>query len=47
MNHLEDISPNVDYVPKMGKFGQKRDQNGRGKIFPEPVTSILQKKTIK
>ena len=30
MNHLEDISQNVDFGPKRGKFGPKRAQNGRG-----------------
>ena len=30
MNHLEDISQNVDFGPKRGKFGPKRAQNGWG-----------------
>ena len=34
INHLEDISQNVDFRSKRGKFGPKRVQNGRGKIFP-------------
>ena len=34
MNHLEDISQNVDFRSKGGKFGPKRVQNGRDKIFP-------------
>ena len=29
-NRLEDISQNVDFGPKRGKFGPKRAQNGRG-----------------
>ena len=28
MNSLEDISQNVDFGPKRGKFGPKRTQNG-------------------
>ena len=31
---LEDISQNVDFGPKRGKFGPKRAQNGGGQIFP-------------
>ena len=30
MNRLEDMSQNVDFGPKRGKFGPKRAQNGRG-----------------
>ena len=30
MNRLEDISQNVDFGPKRGKFGPKRAQNGWG-----------------
>ena len=41
MYHLEDISQNVDFGPKRGKFGPKRAQNVRGWIFPEPQTSIF------
>ena len=33
MNHLEDVSKNVYFGPKRGKFGPKRPQNGRGYIF--------------
>ena len=29
-NHLKDISENVDFGQKRGKFGPKRAQNGRG-----------------
>ena len=29
-SRLEDISQNVDFGPKRGKFGPKRAQNGRG-----------------
>ena len=34
MNRLEDISQNVDFGPKRGKFGPKRAQNGWNQIFP-------------
>ena len=34
MNRLEDIGSNVDFGPKRGKFGPKRAQKGRGRIFP-------------
>ena len=30
MNSSKDISQNVDFGPKRGKFGPKRAQNGRG-----------------
>ena len=30
INHLEDISQNVDFGPKKGKFEPKRAQNGQG-----------------
>ena len=30
INHLEDISQNIDFGAKKGKFGSKRAQNGRG-----------------
>ena len=30
MYHLEDITQNVDFGPKRGKFGPKRAQNGQG-----------------
>ena len=36
MNRLEDISKNVDFVLKRGKFGPKWAKNKRGWIFPEP-----------
>ena len=47
MNRVEDISQNIDFGPKRGKFGPKRARNGRGKIFPGLQTSIFQKKTIR
>ena len=34
MNPSEDISQNVDFGPKRGKFGPKRAKNGRNQIFP-------------
>ena len=34
MNRLEDISQNVDFGPKRGKFEPKRAQNERNQIFP-------------
>ena len=34
MNLLDDMSQNVDFGPKRGKFGPKRAQNGRCEIFP-------------
>ena len=37
MNHLEDISQNVDFGPKRSNFGPKRAQNGRGYIFYRTV----------
>ena len=41
MKKLDDISQYVDFLFKRGKLGQKRAQNGRGSIFPEPRTSIF------
>ena len=33
MRGFEDISSNVDFGPKRGKFGPKNAQKGRGQIF--------------
>ena len=43
MNTLEDISQNVDFGPKKGKFGPKRAQNGRNQIFPGTFTRLFHK----
>ena len=43
MNFLEDISQNVDFGPKRGKFGPKRAQNGRNQIFPGTFTMLFHK----
>ena len=42
-NRLEDISLNVDFGPKRGKFGPKRAQNGRNQIFPVTFTMLFHK----
>ena len=53
---LVDISQNVDFGAKRGKFGPKRAQNGRGWIFPDckhqfakrrPEDKFLYKKSAK
>ena len=33
IKHLDDISSNVEFGPKMGKFGPKKAQKGRGQTF--------------
>ena len=42
-NSLEDISQNVDFWPKRGKFGPKRAKNGRNQIFPGTFTWLFHK----
>lgn len=43
MNCWEDMSQNVDFGPKRGKFGPKRAQNGRNQIFPGTFTMLFHK----
>ena len=43
MNPLEDISQNVDFGPKKGKFGPKRAQKGWNQIFPGTFTRLFHK----
>ena len=42
-NRFEDISENVDFGPKRGKFGPKRAQTGQYQIFPGTFTRLFQK----
>ena len=44
-NRLKNISQNVDFGPKMGKFGPKKAQNGWNQIFPGTFTRLFHKKT--
>ena len=43
MKALEDMSQNVDFGPKKGKFGPKRAQNGWNQIFPGTFTRLFHK----
>ena len=41
MNRLEDISLNVGFREKVGKFGPKRAQKDRNQIFPRTFTGLI------
>ena len=41
MNHLEDLSQNVDFGPKRGQTWTKKGLKRVGLDFPEPQTSIF------
>ena len=43
MNRLEDISQNVDFGPKRGKFGPKKGPKRAEPDFPDTFTRLFHK----